>query len=293
MKHNLKAILIVLALFFVAQFVGLAITKSYMADPELPMNIERPQVTEEQKDFTFIPMVIFILLATAIVLLLFKFKFFRLWKVWFLLSVFFTLMISFNAFVAEKLAIGLALIFALWKVFKNNVYVHNFTEVFIYGALVAIFAPILNIVSAMVLLLFISLYDYIAVRKTKHMVSLAESQHKTKLFAGLMLPYKKAKKVVNKKTVQKKAAKKKIKSSVAILGGGDIAFPLLFAGVVMRDFNLAFLSFQTFLIPLFATVSLFLLFYFGDDDKYYPAMPYITAGCMAGYLLLHLLQSLA
>jgi len=289
MKHNLKAIVIILALFFVAQIVGLAVTSAYISEPELPLNIERPIVTEEQKSFTFIPIVIFILLATGIVLLLFKFGFLKLWKYWFLLSVWFTLTISFNAFIAEKIAIFLALVFALWKVFKNNVYVHNFTEVFIYGALAAIFAPILNITSGIILLLFISLYDYIAVRKTKHMVTLAESQNKTKLFAGLMLPYKKGKKT---KVIAKTASKiitKKTKISVAILGGGDIGFPLLFAGIVMRELQLSLFSFKVFIIPICAAIALFSLFYFGKDKKYYPAMPYITTGCLIGYLLVYLL----
>ncbi|MBU2589405.1 MAG: hypothetical protein KKF52_02525 [Nanoarchaeota archaeon] len=289
MKHNLKAILIILALFFAAQLVGLAITEAYILKPELPLNIERPQVTEEQKSFTFIPIAFFILIATGIVLLLFKFGFFRVWKFWFLLSVWLTLTISFNAFIAEKFAIIFALIFAFWKVFKNNVYVHNFTEVFIYGALVAIFAPILNITSAIILLLFISLYDYIAVRKTKHMVTLAESQHKTKLFAGLMLPYKKGKKTkIIAKTVSKVSTKKS-KISVAILGGGDIGFPLLFAGIVMREMQLLLFSFKVLIVPICAAIALFSLFYFGKDKKYYPAMPYITAGCLIGYLLVYLL----
>lgn len=287
MKHNLKAIVMILALFFIAQVVGLAVSDSYATKPDLPLNIERPHVTEEQKTFTFIPVVIFILLATGIILLLFKFGFFRLWKLWFFLSVWFTLMISFNAFIAEKIAIALALLFALWKVFKNNVYVHNFTEVFIYGALAAIFVPIFNITSALILLLFISLYDYIAVRKTKHMVTLAESQNKTKLFAGLLLPYRKGKKTV-KKTVSKKHKIKKGKASFAILGGGDIGFPLLFAAVVMRQLQLPFFSLKTFIIPICAAIALFSLFYFGKDKKYYPAMPYITAGCLVGYLIIYL-----
>lgn len=291
MKHNMKAIFMVVALFLTAQIVGLAITDAYITKPDLPLNIERPQVAEEQKSYTFLPIIIFILIATGLTLLLFRFKLFKVWKFWFLLSVWFTLTISFNAFIAEKIAIALALVFALLKVYKRNVIIHNFTEVFIYGALVAIFAPLLNIVSAFLLLIGISIYDYIAVRRTKHMVKLANYQNKTKLFAGILLPYRQTKgKLVTKKVkIPKDVPIAKQKISVAILGGGDIGFSLLFAGVVMREMGMSFLSFKPFIIPLFAAASLLLLFMFGSDKKFYPAMPYITAGCLLGYLVVYLL----
>jgi len=38
---------------------------------------------------------------------------------------------------------------------------NNFTEIFIYGAMGAIFVPILNLFSVSLLLIFISIYDFI------------------------------------------------------------------------------------------------------------------------------------
>jgi len=285
-KHNIRAIAIIVSIFLLAQIVGLAVTSAYLVKPQLPLKIERPQVTEKQKSYTFLPIVIFILIATGLTLLLIKFAMFRVWKFWFLLSVWFCLTISFNAFVAEKIAIVLALIFALLKVYKQNVIIHNFTEVFIYGALAAIFVPILNVISAFVLLVLISIYDYIAVRRTKHMIKLAGFQSKTKLFAGLLLPYKKRIVPPQKKQVAKEV---KTRIGVAILGGGDIGFPLLFAGVVMKQFGFGFLDYRTFIVPLVATLALLLLFLFGSDKRYYPAMPYLSIGCAIGYILVRFL----
>lgn len=289
MKHNWKAVSILVLLFLAAQVIGLAVTQSYIHKPELPLNIERPQVTEEQKSYTFVPILVFVLIATGLTLLLWKFNLFKFWKIWFLLSVWLCLTVSFNAFVAEKIAIALAAIFALWKVYRNNVFVHNFTEMFVYSALVAIFGPLLNITSVMLLLMGISVYDYIAVRRTKHMITLAKFQSKAKLFAGLLLPYKKKAEAVSKKAASLKVPEPSSGSGVAILGGGDIGFPLLFAGVVMREMGLGFLNLKTFIIPVFAAIALLLLFLFGSDKKFYPAMPYITAGCLSGYLLVYLL----
>ena len=295
MKHNLWAISFLVAIFLLAQVVGLAVTSHYLEKPTLPMNIERPEVPKEQQSYTFIPIFIFILIATGLGLLLIKFSMMRLWKFWFLLSVWLCLTISFNAFIPEKIAIGLAVILALLKVFRPSVIIHNFTEIFIYGALAAIFVPILNVTAVIVLLVLISAYDYIAVRRTKHMVKLAKFQGKSKMFAGLLLPYKIKKNkgelklkeeniAVGKKVNLSQAGQlPKEKSGVAILGGGDIGFPLLFAGAVMKQFELGFFDYRIFIVPLFAAVSLLLLFLFANNKKYYPAMPYISAGCLAGY----------
>lgn len=292
MKHNLYVISILLVIFLLAQVVGLAVTNHYIEKPKLPLNIERPVVPEKQQSYTFIPIFIFIIIATVLGLILIKFSMLRLWKLWFLISVWLCLTISFNAFISEKIAVGIAAILALLKVFRPSVIIHNFTEIFIYGALAAIFVPILNVIAVVVLLALISVYDYIAVRRTKHMVKLAKFQGKSKMFAGLLLPYKRKVEAGEIKPVGKTvktANLPKEKSGVAILGGGDIGFPLLFAGVVMRQFGLGFLDYRTFIIPVFAAVSLMLLFLFANNKKFYPAMPYITSGCLAGYGIVRLL----
>lgn len=266
MKHTPKVVIILLSLFFAAQIIGLFVTDHYLEITRLPMNIERPEMDETT---SFIPIFILIIIATLLALALFRFRMFRLWKLWFLFSVWFTLTISFAVLLAEWLAMTLAAVFALLKSFRPSVIIHNFTELFIYGALAAIFVPILNMFSASILLIAISIYDYIAVRKTKHMVKLAKTQGKTKVFAGLAIPYEKR---------------------MAILGGGDIGFSLLFAGVVMKEFSLKWLSLGAMIVPLCTAGALFYLFYKGTPKKFYPAMPYITVGAFIGYGIVCLLS---
>ena len=255
MKHNYKVIGIILGLFLLAQVVGLYVSNYYYSVDDLPLGLERPEVQEET---SFVTIFVFIVVATIMVLLLLKFQLWKLWKFWFLIAVFYCLTLSFSTFVSIIIAIALALVLAIWRVFFPNPYVHNFTEIFIYGALAAIFAPLLSVFGMVLLLVLISVYDYIAVFKTKHMVKMAKSQTKSKVFAGLLVPYGK---------------------NVAILGGGDIGFPLLFSAVVLGKYGFSYL---VSLIPLCAALSLFGLFYYGDKKKFYPAMPFITVGCLVG-----------
>ncbi len=264
MKHNLKITLIILLLFFSAQIIGLFITSKYILNGNLPLNIERPQVDEET---SYLPLLIMIIVATIIALLIAKFRAMRLWKFWFFVSVFVTLNIAFWPFLRDFGNIGIIINvilsggLALWKILKRNIFVHNLTELFIYAGLSAIFVPILGLLSVSILLIAIAIYDMIAVWQTKHMVKLAKFQSESKLFAGLYIPYDKGKE--------------------AILGGGDIGFPLLFAGVILKKFGV----WQSIIVAIFASLALFALLILSRKNRFYPAMPFLAGGCFIGYFI--------
>jgi presenilin-like A22 family membrane protease len=300
MKHTLKITLILVILFFFSQVVGLFITDKYIDHKtsietgeivfkELPYEVSRP-VVEQTTSFSYI--IAAILIGTVLVLLLIKFKKTSWWKLWFFLSVWLVLTVSFAAFINQNLALILALILALWKISKPGVIIHNLTEVFIYGGLSAIFVPIMNVFSAFMMLLFISIYDMVAVWKIKHMIKLAKFQASTKVFAGLFIPYKrKEDKVVREGVITKlKLKPRKEGITTAILGGGDIGFPLIFAGVVMKGLMLKYSFIAGFLIsliiPLFVSIALLTLFLKSKKDKYYPAMPFLSIGCLIGWLVI-------
>lgn len=262
MKHKLWVISLLLLLFFLAQIIGLIISVHYSSISTLPLGITRPEVNPET---SYVSLFFVLLVATGLALVLLHFRLFLLWRFWFLVSLFVTLTISLNAFFSYSVALVFAIVFSLWRIFKPNPIVHNLSEIFIYGALAAIFVPLLSLFSVFVLLVLISIYDYIAVRKTTHMVKLAKSQGEAKVFAGLLIPYEK---------------------NVAMLGGGDIGFPLLFSAVVMHTYGLGLLDWRAYIVPLFAGLLLLALFLKGEKKKYYPAMPYITLGCVLGLLVL-------
>jgi len=302
MKHTLKVTLVLVFLFFISQVVGLLVTNAYIDHKateeageikfaELPYDIERPPV-EQKSSFIFI--IVAVLIGTMLVLLLIKFKKTFLWKIWFFLAVVMTLSIALSAFINPYIALLLSLILAVYKIFKPNIIIHNLTEVFVYGGLAAIFVPIMNLFAVGMLLILISVYDFIAVFKIKHMVTMAKFQTKAKVFAGLLIPYKMEK--AGKDVKVKKGVKVERVVKTAILGGGDIGFPLIFAGVVMKGLILeggVLIGFlKTLIIPLFVSIALFLLFVKGKKDKFYPAMPFLTVGCFMGYSVLLLINLL-
>lgn len=288
MKHTFSITAVLLIAFLLAQFLGIAVLHNYIdADKsqesgqtefkELPIG-ERPPMDEQT---SYLPMIIIVLIGTVIMLALIKYNLQWVWKTWFLIAIFMTLFVAFNALIAPKIALFLALLLAIWRIFKPNFWVQNLTELFVYGGLAAIFVPVFNLWSISILLVLISIYDAYAVWKSKHMITLAQSQAKSKVFAGLLIPYGMKRKETSETSVAAKTAQKISGARTAILGGGDIGFPLLFAGTVLKELGL----WQSLVIPFFALAGLAVLLFIAKEKKFYPAMPFISAGCFLGLLV--------
>ncbi len=300
MKHTFSVTFALIGFFLLTQFVGLAVVNHYIDHKktaetkavqwkELPYDIERPEVKNQST--SFIPIVIAILIGTLIILWIIRLNKPLVWRLWFFLTIILTLSIALSAFIQPVIAFLIALGLTLLRVFRPNVVTQNISEIFIYGGLASVFVPIINIFAAFMLLVIISVYDVIAVWKTKHMVKLAEFQTSSKVFSGLMINYKRKVKAELPKGKPMKGMKPK--ANVAVLGGGDMGFPLIFAGVVMKGLMLketvaaGFL--KTSIIPITTAIALFFLLMKGQQNRYYPAMPFLSAGAIAGYFIILLL----
>jgi len=299
MKHTWKITAIIILLFFLSQIIGLLIVYKYVSGfnletgefefKPLPFGQERPEV---EPTSSFLPIIIAIIVGTFIALLLIRFKWYFIWRIWFFLAVWLTVTISLGAFMPSILALLIALALAILKVFRRSVIFHNVTEVFIYAGIAAILVPIMNFFAAVILLIAISVYDFWAVVKSGHMIELAKAQTKLKVFAGLQIPYelpKRPKKKIKLPKPIKIKVVRKVRS--AILGGGDIAFSLIFTGVAMKYLggtNILLGLQKALIIPIFTTATLAYLLYIGKKNKFYPAMPFLTAGCLLGFIIAYL-----
>lgn len=324
MKHTLTITIILASLFLISQVTGLLTVNKYIEldfiddEPVIrhPETVLGPAPEIENKSMTFLPIVLTILIGTAFIFVLMYFKLGNIWKYWFLFAVIVTMSISFGIYLPIEgggfIAFILALILGLVKVFRPNVIVHNFTEIFIYTGITIAILPFLNLFSAFMLLIAISIYDAIAVWKSKHMIKLAEFQTTTKVFAGLLIPYTKGKIYpkqgkVRTARLRTKAGKaksvpsaekdvlpieRKINGGVetnAILGGGDIAFPMLFSSAVMQhlieieNYTKAAALNSSLIIALTSTLALAGLLLLSKENRFYPAMPFISFGCLVGY----------
>lgn len=318
MKHNIKVTVLFMLIFLLSQFVGLYLI-NLSAIPVVQQNGttsinygitavgERPQSTGTE---TLIYLILGVLLGTLLLLFLAKRKKTGVWKAWFMFASTIAISVSLGVlikpeyyWVAWIVAAGLS----YWKIFYTNIYIHNFTEVLMYAGIAVMLVPILDVGTMFLILAIFSVYDMYAVWKSKHMVKMAQFTAEANVFPGISIPYRAEK---GKATIRMKSSKKfkvqgshhESKEKVGILGGGDVVFPLFFSGTIMTALiqgNLPGIvisamskssAFLYALIPV-ATVliALFLLFTLGKSNKFYPAIPFITAGCIVGYGLLLLI----
>ncbi|MEK6892954.1 MAG: presenilin family intramembrane aspartyl protease [Nanoarchaeota archaeon] len=304
MKHSLKVTMVLLAMFFISQLIGLGVSGYYspevhqvqaengtlvnITEYNLPYGMNPPQNTDPQ--LNVISIIISIVMAVVLMLILMKVKAAMFLRCWFFLVVTLAIAITLNTILswqkyAAVIAIIIALPLAFFKIFKRNIIVHNLTELIIYPGIAAIFVPLLNLWTVSLLLVVISIYDIYAVWHAGFMQKMAKYQiQKLKFFSGFFIPYlsKKQRMLVEK---MKNKKTNKIKVSVAILGGGDVVFPIILAGVVLDIWGFL----PALVISIGAAIALALLFYFSEKGKFYPAMPFISAGCFAGLGIAYLI----
>jgi presenilin-like A22 family membrane protease len=302
MKHNVKITAILLTMFIVSQLIGIYVVNHYLSDQNpLPFGMASPKI-ENQSDYVSIFPSIITAFVFAILLffILAKFKIQSVLRLWFFLVVvialsifFFSLTSRFDTVIYSipMIATLIAIPLAIVKIYGRNFIVHNATELLIYPGIASVFVPLLNVWTIVALLIVISVYDAWAVWHSGIMQKMAKYQMtQLKVFSGFFIPYASKKvrqQIANwKKTLSKsKLAKKRIKVSVAILGGGDVVFPIITAGVMMRTLGI----WAALLVVLGATLGLAYLFFVAEKKKFYPAMPFITAGILAGILASYLI----
>jgi presenilin-like A22 family membrane protease len=220
-------------------------------------------------------------IATFLVLFLIRFLKFKTGKN-FLFRGLFILAISFGSFLFFSLWLGdfLTLILLVFLIFfwfkKPNILIHDFLLLSGIVGIGSIFGLRLTPVMVVLFLILFSIYDVIAVYKTKHMIKMAKEMITAKAILGLILPSKISDFKTNLKEVFPGG-------KFLILGGGDIIFPLILCVSLVPQGIL-----KSLIIAFFATIGLtfsFHLFVSQKTRKPIPALPPIALFSIIGYLI--------
>jgi len=163
----------------------------------------------------------------------------------------------------------------LWMI-SPKIWLHDLLIIFgLAGAGTAMgvsFSPL----SIVILLLIFSVYDVIAVYKTKHMVKMAKEMIGANAIIGFVVP---------KRLKGFKEDLKKVKpgGQFMIIGGGDIVFPLVFCAS-LTNVGLT----ETLIVLIFSYFGLlvsYITFTSQKIKKAIPALPPIALLSILGYLL--------
>lgn len=314
MKHDVSVTKVLIFIFLISQLFGLFLI-TYDAQVDVSSAGRTVGFSDtavgERPDFEGFGSIVYLSvsigLATIVLLLLIKMRMGRkIWKAWFALAVGFSIILALGVFLSPWISFLVAILLTYLKLHKSNIFTHNITEILMYAGLGVLMVPLLDVFWASIMLILISIYDAIAVWKSKHMISLANFVTESNLFAGLLVNYKTTKGKTEVLMKREEKEEQKVSSSAkkttaskkstptsrqAILGGGDIVFPLLFTGsIIIWLLELGFTKQYAFGLSLIVTVcttgALTYLFFTAKKDRFYPAMPFISAGCFLGLIVL-------
>ncbi len=268
-------LLVPLSLFIISNFLGILVALQFLTT-EI---VEKPVVVNENpiSGLYFFGSLI---LATAIMLLLYKLKANFLIKLWFYIALFSTQLIFFSAFLNWIVAIVITTILTSLRLYVKNLYFRNSIYIFAFAGAGAFFGIFIGIIPSLILIFFLALYDLIAVNITKHMISLAKSGYSTDTLMGFIYP-KKTIKGEEKNKTKTKSKKGKIGTEVGIIGGGDIIVPMIFSIAVLKSFGIIASSFTIFFSALFLLILMLNM----KEGKVYPAIPAVCSGALVGFLI--------
>ncbi len=224
--------------------------------------------------FTFL---IYFFLVTAIIYFVSKKKNFEkgrdlFFKGAFLLSIGLGSLLTFSVLIHEIWALVSVLILIwIWKK-KPVILLHNLLISF---SIAGVGAVVGNQLASEIIIIFFALfsvYDFVAVYKTKHMVKMASEMVKSKAIIGFIIPFSSSELLDD--------FGKKRKEKFMVLGGGDVAFPLFLISATAINYGLR----EAATVTAFACVGLFGSFIlFKIKKRAIPALPPIALACLLGY----------
>ncbi len=170
-------------------------------------------------------------------------------------------------------------ILCFW-LFYRNVFMHNIVIVLAISAISVLFGQNLMPSSAIIILIILGLYDYIAVFQTKHMVSMFKGLAENKVYFSLIIPQ-------NFKGIFKKISEVSPQTEFMFLGTGDLAIPAIFIIACLKISLLT--SLWAGLGAVLGFIFLYILFVTQKERAPMPGLPPIILGCLLGYLISFLL----
>ena len=223
----------------------------------------------------------YFLFATSLLLLIIYFLKFKkskgvFLKILFFLAVGFGNLFFFGLWLPDLLNFTLVAFLFYFLIKKSSLIIHNVGLVFAIAGVGAGLGVRFTPEIVILLLLIFSIYDFIAVYKTKHMVKIAKEMVKEQAILGFVIPQKISDFPAHLKEV-------KPGGRFLILGAGDIIFPLILAVSLIPQGIL-----DSLIVALFSLVGLFagfLIFISKKTRQPMPALPPIALFSIIGYLL--------
>ncbi len=220
--------------------------------------------------------------ATALMLLLLKFRKNSLIKIWFNTAIFLTIFLFFSTMFDTVYALITTMVLFAIRHVSKDLGLRNIIDIFAYAGAGALFGTMIGFIPALIFLFLLAIYDFVSVFITGHMIDLAKGGLDTETFMGIIYadkPPSKDSKIIEK--VEETDEVKKTHKGISIVGGGDVIAPMIFSISLLKSFPI-YTSLMTSIGSMF---GLIVLMNYKSEYDFLPAIPTIAAFSILGFLL--------
>lgn len=219
-----------------------------------------------------------LMFAVATVILLIILKYFK--KPWLIQGLFYLAIIEGLLFFSQAFFdwpyfLYVVVFFLLAWFFYRNILIHNVIIVLAVSAIAVIFGLNFMPSAVILILLFLAVYDFWAVYKTKHMVKMFRGMAEAKVHFSIIIPQ-------NFKGLFKKTKTVSPSTEFMFLGTGDLALPAILVVSSLKISQLTALL--TGLGAVCGFVFLYILFITQAKRAPMPGLPPIILGTLLGFL---------
>jgi len=260
-------------LFLFCQILGILVARKFQ------ISGTAPQVFPEDSFLSFVFFIFIFGLSTVIFFFLILFlrrpKIFL--KVIFSLTAFLGTQISLGAFLPNFLVYPLTILFVLFWYIFSNVFWHNFLIILTTSGIGSFLGVSLKPETVLLIFIFLSIYDIIAVYKTKHMIRAIKPMIDSKVVFGIIVPQKAKNFLFPLKDIKIGDQKEKF----FLLGSGDLILPTMLSASFAST-NLLKSVVIIFFTLLGLTMGFFV--FLKLEKRSMPALPPLALGGVLGYL---------
>ncbi|MCX6797229.1 MAG: presenilin family intramembrane aspartyl protease, partial [Candidatus Doudnabacteria bacterium] len=197
-------------------------------------------------------------------------------RIFFLFAIFSGTFITLNIFIADTWAFIFSLFLFFLYIIWPDVWLHDLVLVLTLPGIAALLGMSLNPWTAVLILVVMSVYDYVAVYKTKHMVRMAKAMISGRAIFALVFPehWQGFKSHLNEAHPGE---------GFMMLGTGDFVFPLIMAVSAYAVSPIA--GWLIFAFVLLGLLLMHLIFVSQKIRRPMPALPPLAASAVLGFLL--------
>ena len=202
-------------------------------------------------------------------------------RIFFLLALFSGIFITMNIFLSNIWSLIFSLLLVVAYSFYPYVWFHNLVLILTLPGIAAVLGASITPYAAVILLIFMSVYDYIAVYKTEHMVKMAKAMIAGRAIFAMIYPehWHGFKVHLNKAHPGE---------GFMMLGTGDFVFPIIMATSAFSISAVA--AWTVLIISLLGLLLMHLIFSLQKVRRPMPALPPLAAFAILGFVLAIILK---